>query len=347
MNSLDELITSLINNYDDVNYQLNTKQINKEEALEIIDIKNIDKNNSYVGIEFNNLKYENIISFSVNDFIVNIKVFTYSPLGEIESEKIVKRINCMIKTFSSRIEDKRINIYLFLYNCPRLIPETYNETPYEFNDIYLNDLFNCTNGYYQKRKNGIKLLITRMNCYKGLLVHELCHMCNLDFGGYDTFEEWEIDKKKYGINKFSKFTEGLNNGLSSIIHSVFIALDNEGDFKEEFNKIYYCEFKYAEELVGNLLHYFKCNKIKELKDKGYNQISMVFEYIVLRYVYLKYIDMLFHFSYEFEKREKEYYELFIKCLEIEEERDFVFNEKMIIKDTNTDVNLVRMEYYLF
>ena len=48
-----------------------------------------------------------------------------------------------------------------------------------------------------------------------------------------------------------------------------------------------------------------------------------------------------------EGKEKEYYLLFIKCLDQIADKEFKFNDKMIIKDTNTDINLVRMEYYLF
>ena len=74
---------------------------------------------------------------------------------------------------------------------------------------------------------------------------------------------------------------------------------------------------------------------------------MVYEYVILRYVYLEFIDKLFHFRFEKEGKEKEYYLLFIKCLDQIADKEFKFNDKMIIKDTNTDINLVRMEYYLF
>lgn len=341
--SIKELISSIRNNYDDIKYDIITNSINHEKALKNIDIKNIDKNGSYINIEFNKLKFENIISFT-STCNVKIIVYSYDKLFETELNKIVKRINTMIKTFNT-FEKKDIEIYLYLYNCPRIITEEYIDNSNEFNDFNINDLFNCVNGYYQNRKEKHKILITRLNTYKGLLTHELCHLCKLDFGGYETFSKWEDDKKDFNITNESYFTEGINNAISSIIHSIFIALENGGDFKTEFSKTYYCEYKYSKDMVGNLLHYFKCKTISELKNHNYNQVSMVFEYVILRYIYLKYLVILYHLDKNYS--EDEYYELFMKCLNNEKDKEIIFNNKMIIKDTNTNVNLVRMEYYLF
>lgn len=335
-------IKSIKSNYpEDVKYDSVVNPFNYDKGLKDIDIKNINKKGSYVNIEYSKLQYQNIIKFSVEDVIVNLTIYTKDYLATNELKLIINRIYCMIKTFKSNITTNTINIYLYLYNCPRVITETYINSPNDFKGINDNDLFNCTNGYYRDSDN--KILVTRLNTYKGLLTHELCHLCKLDFGGYSLFEMWNKDKVKYGKFKFSKFSEGINNAISSLIHSVFVSIEMD----EDFDKIYYCEYKYSKDMVGNLLHYFKCDKINRLKECGYNQDGMVFEYVILRYVYLEFIDKLFHFRFEKEGKEKEYYSLFIKCLDQIADKEFKFNDKMIIKDTNTDINLVRMEYYLF
>lgn len=342
---LSNFIKLLYDNYNDISYNLLVKNINYDKAIKNIDIKHIDNSNCYINKEFNKLKYENIITFKVLDYDITVRCYSYNILSKKEINKIVNRINCMILSFKENIEVKPINIFIYLYNIPRVITKTYYKSPNEFEDFYKYDLFNCVNGYYNNKKDYHKILITRLNTYKGLLTHELCHMCKLDFGGYETFNQWENDKKKFGITGFSKFTEGINNAISSIIHSVFITIEDFGkiNFKNNFNKIFYCECKYANDLVGNLLNYFKCNKIKDLKDNGYNQNSMVFEYIILRNVYLKNINILFHINKNF--NEEEYYKKFINCLNNDLDINYKLNPKMILKTKNKE--FLRMEYYLF
>ena len=341
--SFNELINLLYDNYYNINYTVKTKTIT-DDAIKHIDLKNITNKKSYIGHEFNKLKYEQKILFIIEDFNVCIRVYNYNELSKNEIDKIVLRICCMIRSFKDRIEKNDINIYIYLYNCSRIITETYINSPIEFKTVINEyDMFNCVNGYYQEKKNEHKIIVSRAKNYNGLLTHELCHMCKLDFGGYETFDQWDNDKVKYGITTFSRFTEGINNAISSIIHSLFVSLE-QGDINN-FSLIYACECKYAEELIGNLLHYFKCNKISELRDNGYNQISMIFEYIILRHVYLKYVDELFHFNYEDDNKYDEYYELFMSKLKLEEDKEFKFNKKMIL--TKKGVKFTRMEYYLF
>lgn len=343
---LSKFIKLLCKNYNEVSYNLKVNNINfnknitlTNEALKEIDIKNINIPNTYINKEFIKLKYENIITLKILKYDITIKCYSYDKLSNDEIKKIIKRINCMILSFNKNIEIKPINIFIYLYNTPRVIPETYFNSPMEFQKINEYDLFNCVNGYYQNKKNYHKILITRLNTYKGLLTHELCHLCKLDFGGYDTFKHWDKDKKQFGIYGFSKFTEGINNAISSIIHSLFISLENN----EDFNLIFKCECEYSNDLVANLLHYFKCNKIKDLKKSGYNQDSMVFEYIILRNIYLKYLNQLFHINKNF--NEDNYYKIFMNCLNNELNVEYIFNPKMIL--TYNNQKLVRMEYYLF
>lgn len=340
---LSKFIKLLCNNYNDTSYNLTINKINFDEAIKEIDIKNINNPKSIINKEFNKLKYENIITFKTLNYDIKINCYSYNKLSKYEINKIVNRINCMILSFNKNIEVKPIEIFIYLYNVPRIISETYIDSPSNFQKINKYDLFNCVNGYYNNKNNRHKILITRLNTYKGLLTHELCHMCKLDFGGYDTFNDWDEDKKFFGINNFSKFTEGINNAISSIIHSIFITLEEYGknNFNNNFAKIFYCECNYSNDLVANLLHYFKCNKIKDLKKSGYNQDSMVFEYIILRNIYLKNLKELFHIDKNY--NEKDYYKKFMHYLQKDLNTKYIFNANMLIDN----INVVRMEYYLF
>lgn len=340
--TVSDLIKVIVDQYESFHYTLDVIPFTNVS----VDIKHINDKSSYIGRGYAQLQYTNIIKFNVLDFNITLNIHSIQPIGN-EIKKFVNRIGTMIKIFYKNISRKTIIINMFNYNAPRFIPEQYETSPSEFESVSNNDIFNCTNGYYQQRKNDINIVITRENTNSGLLIHELCHMCKLDFGGYGMFEQWNQDKQRYGIKTDSEFTEGINNAISSIIHSIFTALERTGDFKKEFIRVFYSEYQYAKDMVGNLLHYFKCNTIGDLKEKGYNQNSMVFEYIVLRYIYLKNLHKLLHFAYEEDDNVDGYYDLFIECLKNEEGRQFKFNKRMIIDTPDVNKRLTRMEYYLF
>ena len=49
----------------------------------------------------------------------------------------------MIRSFKDRIEKNDINIYIYLYNCSRIITETYINSPIEFKTVINEyDMFN-------------------------------------------------------------------------------------------------------------------------------------------------------------------------------------------------------------
>ena len=71
--SFNKLINLLYDNYYNINYTVKTKTIN-DDAIKHIDLKNITNKKSYIGHEFNKLKYEQKILFIVEDFNVCIRV---------------------------------------------------------------------------------------------------------------------------------------------------------------------------------------------------------------------------------------------------------------------------------
>ena len=345
---INNLINYIINNYKIIKYDKIIKDFTEKDKQELYDkikLKDLNNKKSYIGKEYIELKKHIIINIKFNNINIEINIYTYEDFNNDKLiNNIVYRIYNMIQLFYKG-DIKKLIIYMLLYNCPRVIPLTYNKSPNEMKDIiYENNLFNCVNGWVRYIDNYNEILITRLLTCEGLLIHELCHLCDLDFGGYNVFNEWDNYKKKYNINVKSKFTEGINNAISSIIHGIFNSIENKNNVKLYLDGEYY----YSRDLVGNLLHYFKCKNIKELINKKcYNQISMMFEYIVIRYCYLKYINELYHLDNNFKDIDnKGYFNKFIKKLENIENENIEFNKNMIIKINNKISHYIRMEYYL-
>lgn len=347
---IDNLIKYITNNYNKINnYTKEIISFTNEDKINLINhlkFKDLNNESSYIGKEYIKLKKHIIIKFNCKLNII-LNIYVYNKLNNKILNNIIQRIYNMIELFYKGENNKQLIIYMILYNCPRLIPLTYKNSPNEMNEIiYENNLYNCVNGWFRNlNKNEMEILITRLKTSEGLLIHELCHLCNLDFGGYNSFNEWNNYKIKYNINDESEFTEGINNAISSIIHAIFSSIeDNNKNVKLYLD----CELYYSKDLIGNLLHYFKCKNINELK-KVYCQKSMMFEYIILRFIYLNYINEFYHLDKNFNDiniNKNNYFKNFINKLKSIENSNIELNENMIIKKNNEKTNFLRMEYYL-
>lgn len=338
MNELYKIITS---NYNVVNNKFNLKPIIKQfdKNNRIITLDNLYDSDSYIGKEYIKLKKHFIYNIKIKNVAITINFYTYNDINEEILNRSIKRILTMFLSFYDKIKTNKITFHLFLYYAPRVIIGQYNKNPNEFEYINKASLFNCINGWFFRDTDQYEIVVTRLNNCLGLLTHELCHMCGLDFGGYSTFQQWKQYHQKYISNNSGEFTEGINNAISTVIHALFLNLENNSN-----HNYLYEEIKYSYKLCQKLIKYFKCNTLKELLDKKiYNQNSQVFEYIILRHIYLKYIDSLFHLKYKNNKfierfTINKYYDLFISLLE--KEYNNITNYK---KNNETE----SMEYYKY
>lgn len=337
MNKLHDIITS--------SYNLSKKDILKpiinefDPNNQIISLNNLYDKTSYIGQEYIKLKKHFIYNLTIKNIEITINFYTYDDIDMNILNRSVIRIKTMVNGFHNKIKTNKIIFHLFLYYAPRVIAAQYYHNPNEFDLFNKLSMFNCVNGWFAGIDDYYEIVVTRLNNCLGLLTHELCHMCRLDFGGYETFHEWRLYHKQHISNKPGYFTEGVNNAISTIIHAIFLNLENNNNYN-----YLYEEVKYSYKLCQNIVKYFKCNTMRELLDKKiYNQNSQVFEYIVLKYIYLKYIDTLFHLKYadnEFTEKYtiQNYYPLFISLLE--KEYNFITANEL-----KNDV--VSMEYYKY
>lgn len=293
-------------------------------------LENLYNTNSYINKPFKELNKVIKITFIQNKKNININIYYDDKTKNIKSIiiNIIKRINVMISLFSNIISETNIIFDILLYYAPRIIYK--NMLMSEINN---KSYFNCTCGYYNKiNNNNSKIFISRLNGCLSLLTHELCHLCKLDFGGYDTFNEWKEYFKTFSNSKAGYFTEGINNAISSIIHAIFLSCENKN---KSFEKYYLEEYNYSYIQCQKLIKYFNYNSLEELMNaKTYEQYGQLFEYIILRYIYLKYINNLFHLDKNINK--KQYFDLFIKLLN---------NEKNKIVNYKDNKKIESMEYY--
>jgi len=154
-------------------------------------------------------------------------------------------------------------------------------------------------------------------------------MCQLDYGGYGSFSKWKENKKWTVVGEF---TEGINNAMSTILHSMFLSCEEGKKWEYYLSE----EIKHSELLCGNILGYFRCDTLEYLmnNDNVYTQTSQVFEYVFLRHIYLIHKD-LWHLNGGIVNK-KQYYDLFIKRL---------VETAPFIKSKQSDDEFRYVEYY--
>lgn len=251
----------------------------------------------YVNKGYNTLTNLCIIDFNKLGYKVVVKIYFSNKIPNMRGIiiEIILRIYTMLYLFET--EKIPYEIVMLLYELPRIIPCCFKKGRNEINTIGELGLFNCTNGYYQDQGNKKFIVITRYNDCMGLLIHELSHAVGLDVGAYDTFKQWEDFYYERFNGKAGHFTEGINNATASIIHCMLLSIKYNKDFyailKKEKEYVYKCCCKLIK-------FYVKDEDKKEyiIDDlKGiYTQLGQMFEYNILRYIYLENCDNFYNFK---------------------------------------------------
>ena len=287
----------------------------------------------------------------IKNRILNISIHMSCNINDKEQcenilDKSVKRINTMFAIYIDNLYynniEKNDYTFIFLYNDIDRSLIT-NETDYKkkVKDLYFNHSFYTTAGWNMFSMTSSTsvhnyMVVTRKSGFLGLLVHELCHCCNLDgiVKGYEIKEYHTLFNRIINKNINSGlFIEGLNNALSSIIHSIFISVESNMiiSFRESLSN----EIVHSYKQVYKLLRFFDCRTINELikKQNYFNVNDSVFEYVILRGIYFKYLNHLLHYPYK--EGINSYYKKFLKC----------FNNSLNILWDKDDTKTMNYYYY--
>lgn len=285
-----KLINIFVNTYD-LN-SLNIVNDNEKIPFYIKELKedNIFKENyNTLKESVETLKY--LFKFTIhNNIDFKCVVLCRYNINNNETQEIIKTIFLIINILSSLYYDnikhlklKETEIIFYLYDKPRTL---YNEDLNDktFKSLYKANRFNCANGYTMTNKK--KIVITRINKFNGLLVHELLHFYNLDQMSEDMENEWY--NFFTGLNKITTpglFFEGINNYKACIIN-LFIQRYIKDDLKDiEFKKLFEIEYLYSLLLCLKIMKFFNCSTFEEFV-KSFNHEGSVFEYVFIKFLLL-------------------------------------------------------------
>ena len=297
----------LINN---IGLLFNENKINYNLWLSRNKIKLIT-NKSIIENYKNSLKTDNLFKDNIKSLEKDIETLKYLYLFTIKNNNITFKIHLLnhknqnfnyqiyqiINIISSLfylnnldLQNQIINIYLYLYDKPRTL---YNQ---DLNDKSINGLtksnrFICTCGYTSSREN--KIIITRLNHFTGLLIHELLHLFNVDEKNnyFDITNEWE--RLFYNLisnkTKSGYFFEGINNFKACIINMIikYYLFDKSIDILNLFKIEYY----YSYLLCCKLIKFFNCSNYQYMiKNNKFEQNGSLFEYSFIKFIFLSNVD---------------------------------------------------------
>lgn len=237
------------------------------------------------------LKY--LYLFTIKNNNITFKIYLIIHKKQNFNYQIYQIINIISSLFylnNLDLQNQIINIYLYLYDKPRTL---YNQ---DLNDKSINGLtksnrFICTCGYTSSREN--KIIITRLNHFTGLLIHELLHLFNVDEkdNDFDITNEWErlfynliSNKTKPGY-----FFEGINNFKACIINMTIkhYLFDKSIDILSLFKIEYY----YSYLLCCKLIKFFNCSNYQDMiKNNKFEQNGSLFEYSFIKFMFLSNVD---------------------------------------------------------
>lgn len=280
-------------------------------------IDGLDDRKSYVFSAFERLTTLTKVKLKINN-LTEVSIDFYHNNDNDLIEKCIRRIYCFINAFGNFGQGNMYNgmhFDILLYYAPRIMSNSYKKSVNEINIIGDKCFFNCACGYASTVNGKMKICVTRKNGCLGLLTHELGHICEMDLGiirdgkfenPYNRLVGWRnYVKKHFDVSRkcrIGKLNEGVNNGNSSIIHSMFLAIEsggNEIDLVKKYRNFYVSEFIHSFAMLKKLLNWFKYNTIYELvrKDKRkFTQKAQLLEYIFARCIYLLNFDELMIFK---------------------------------------------------
>jgi len=158
-------------------------------------------------------KYDITFSLKMYDKIVNI-FFIVDKKFEIEEIKrkiyrIILWLHVVIKYAKNKFCSKELNIYIFLTDLKKTLPEHQHE---EIGKINVNTGFTMT---CQEKSN---IVIYRKEEWYKVFVHETMHNLGLDFSGMDNDNTRQFILKIFPVKSDVKLYEAYTDGWAKILN---------------------------------------------------------------------------------------------------------------------------------
>lgn len=277
----------------------NNEIVNYTSQIEMVDDNSSLLNSRYIpkSISDEIKKCEKIFVFKakINNFGVIVKFVLKNNEDTDKYHEKFKKIYTWLKFIYkySDSKQKKFILYLYLSDRKKILPESKTE---------ILDQVNCNTAVtYACAVNGECLIYRKEEWFK-VLIHETMHSLCMDFSGLDYKKLRKDVKSIFPLKSEFEISESYSEFWATFLNTTFIATflsKNETEFLVNWEVMIYIETLFSMFQVAKVLNFLEIIEYENLfKPNTYRQRTHVFEYYILKLIFLMNYNSFFKLCYD-------------------------------------------------
>lgn len=281
-------IKNMIN--EKVNYTSQIEEINDNSSL--LNSRYIPKS---IADEIKNCEKMFVFKAKINKFDVIVKFVLKNNEDTNKYHEKFKKIYTWLKFIYkySDSKQKKFILYLYLSDCKKILPESKTE---------ILDQVNCNTAVtYACAVNGECLIYRKEEWFK-VLIHETMHSLCMDFSGLDYKNLRKDIKSIFPVKSEFEISESYSEFWATFLNITFASTflsKNEKEFLVNWEVMIYIETLFSMFQVVKILDFLEIVNYENLfKPNTYRQRTHVFEYYILKLIFLINYNSFFKLCYD-------------------------------------------------
>ena len=279
--------------------KMSNETVNYTSQIEIVDDNSSLLNSRYIpkSISGEIKKCEKMFVFKakINKFDLIVKFVLKNNEDTDKYHEKFKKIYTWLKFIYkySDSKQKKFILYLYLSDHKKLLPESKTE---------ILDQVNCNTAVtYACAVNGECLIYRKEEWFK-VLIHETMHSLCMDFSGLDYKKLRKDVKSIFPLKSEFEISESYSEFWAIFLNTTFASTflsKNEEEFLVNWEVMIYIETLFSMFQVAKILDFLEIIEYENLfKPNTYRQRTHVFEYYILKLIFLMNYNSFFKLCYD-------------------------------------------------
>ena len=285
-------------------YYMDIKKMSNETVNYTSQIETVDDNSSLlnsryiptsISDEIKNCEKMFVFKAKINKFDLIVKFVLKNNEDTNKYHEKFKKIYTWLKFIYkySDSKQKKFILYLYLSDHKKLLPESKTE---------ILDQVNCNTAVtYACAVNGECLIYRKEEWFK-VLIHETMHSLCMDFSGLDYKKLRKDIKSIFPLKSEFEISESYSEFWATFLNTTFMSTflsKNETEFLVNWEVMIYIETLFSMFQVVKILNFLEIVEYENLfKPNTYRQRTHVFEYYILKLIFLMNYNSFFKLCYD-------------------------------------------------
>lgn len=279
--------------------KMSDETVNYTSQIEIVDDNSSLLNSRYIpksiSDEIKNCEKMFVFKAKINKFDLIVKFVLKNNEDTNKYHEKFKKIYTWLKFIYkySDSKQKKFILYLYLSDHKKLLPESKTE---------ILDQVNCNTAVtYACAVNGECLIYRKEEWFK-VLIHETMHSLCMDFSGLDYKKLRKDVKSIFPLKSEFEISESYSEFWATFLNTTFASTflsKNEAEFLVNWEVMIYIETLFSMFQVAKILDFLEIIEYENLfKPNTYRQRTHVFEYYILKLIFLMNYNSFFKLCYD-------------------------------------------------